>query len=89
MENLVETERNEVQKLGIECDGLKKESVLAKQEYNKEHRLRMQLETLVTQLQEDSSMLVYLHAQIKRDIICLCFLLQSILSGLACPPMHP
>ncbi|KAK3746553.1 hypothetical protein QZH41_017036, partial [Actinostola sp. cb2023] len=55
MESLVETEREQVHLLAKECDTLKKESVASKQEYNKEHRLRMQLETLVTQLQEDTS----------------------------------
>jgi hypothetical protein len=60
MENLVETERNKVQELGKESDRLKRESVITKQEYNKEHRLRIQLETLVTQLQEDSSNILYL-----------------------------
>lgn len=51
---LVDTERNQVQLLAAECEGLKKESAATKQKYNEEHRLRMQLETLATQLQEDT-----------------------------------
>ncbi|EDO39485.1 predicted protein [Nematostella vectensis] len=55
MDRVVETERGDVQALAAECQELKREASTTKEEYNKERKMRLQLETLVTQLQEDSA----------------------------------
>ena len=53
MDEIVETERQDVQKLASECTNLSQE---ARKDYQKEHSLRRQLEGLATQCQESSGM---------------------------------
>ena len=56
MEGIVNTERESVQTLAEECRMRKREAIMAKEEYEKEHRLRLQLETVLGQLQMDTGL---------------------------------
>ena len=56
MDEIVETERQDVQKLASECKNLRQEAAQAREDYQKEHSLRRQLEGLATQLQESAGM---------------------------------
>ena len=54
MEKIVESGRGDVQTLAQDCQTLRKEAVLAREECEKAKRLKSQLEVIVTQLQEES-----------------------------------
>ena len=54
MEKIVESGRGDVQTLAQDCQTLRREAVLAREECEKANRLRGQLEAIVTQLQEDA-----------------------------------
>ena len=56
MEGIVNTERESVQTLAKECRMRKREAIMAKEEYEKEHHLRLQLETVLGQLQMDTGL---------------------------------
>ena len=55
MDEIVE-QRLDVQKLASECKNLRQEAAQAREDYQKEHSLRRQLEGLATQLQESAGM---------------------------------
>lgn len=54
----MESERSDVQTLAQDCQTLRSEAVSAREECEKAKRLKGQLESLVTQLQEDAGMLL-------------------------------
>lgn len=54
MEKIVESGRGDVQTLAQDCQTLRREAVLAREECEKAKRLKGQLEAIVTQLQEDA-----------------------------------
>lgn len=54
MEKIVESGRGDVQTLAQDCQTLRREAVLAREECEKANRLKGQLEAIVTQLQEDA-----------------------------------
>ena len=57
MEKIVESGRGDVQTLAHDCQSLRREAVLAREECDKAQRLKGQLEVLVTQLQEDAGII--------------------------------
>ena len=60
MGNVVESEREQVQGLATSCKSLSQEASANKEAFQKEHSLRMQLEALVVQQEEDIGKLNYL-----------------------------
>ena len=65
MEKIVESGRGDVQTLAQDCQTLRREAVLAREECEKEKRLKGQLEAIVTQLQEDTGTIhVYMYMSI-------------------------
>lgn len=54
MESIVNAERDSVQTLAEDCSMRKREALMAREEYEKEHRLRLKIEAVLSQLQKDT-----------------------------------
>mgnify|MGYP001795480190 CR=1 FL=1 len=54
MESIVNSERDSVQTLAEDCSMQKRSALMAREEYEKEHRLRLQIEAVLSQLQKET-----------------------------------